>query len=140
MAFTSHTAHNQSTVNPDVNHMTYWPAGLERPVSILVENIRTDRPDYMGDPKRWNDLPEWDEPAEADSIVTVTMANGATQIMEAPDLGDCMDPMVTVDGDWEAYITASMDADVVDEGLWNVMHTAITDARYEAINKWVNRV
>lgn len=133
MTFTCHTAINQSTVDHDAPHMTDWPRGIPFPTSLLVDNIRTDKPAYMGS-DRWGDVAEWDEPAEKDSIVILTMPNGATMTIIAPDLGDCMDAEYEQDGNWEEYSSVVLG---LDEHLEEMMYTALSDARNEAINKWL---
>lgn len=129
MTFSCHTATNQSTVNPDAPHMAEWPKAVPLPVSILVENVRTDKPSHPGSDS-WGDVAEWDEPAEKESVVTVVLTNGAKMTMTVPDLGDCMDYFIELDGNWDDFEDSQ-------EAIEAVAYTALCDARNEAINKWV---
>lgn len=128
MAYSSHTATNQSTVVPEAPHMKLWPEGLESPVSLLVENVRTDAPDYMDDI-----FPEWEEPADKLSKVTLTMPNGAQLILVQDDPSDCIGPDFQFKGYWDDYLKNDKD-DVFYFGVQEVVLTALENAREEALN------
>jgi hypothetical protein len=107
--------------------MKFWPAGLEAPVSLLVENVRTDAPDYMDDI-----FPEWDEPAEKLSKVTLTMPNGAQLILVQDDPADCIGPDFIFKGYWDDYLKHD-EGDVKYAALHEVVLTALENARAEAL-------
>lgn len=131
MTFTCHTAVNQSTVDQDAPHMAEWPVSVPLPASLLVENVRTDKPDYFGSDD-FGDVAEWDEPADIDSVVTLVMENGAKVTMTAPELGDCMDPEFEYEGEWDKWDTEPEIEEIVE----NILYTALSDARNEAIDEW----
>lgn len=127
MTYSSHTAVNQSTVNPESPHMKLWPKELETPVFLLVENVRTDAPDYMDDI-----FPEWEEPAEKLSKVTLTMPNGAQLILVQDDPADCIGPDFIFKGYWDDYLKHDKD-DVFYFGVQEVVLNALENAREEAL-------
>lgn len=127
MAYTSHTAVAQSTVNAEASHMANWPAGIERPVSLLVENIRTDKPDYISDFGA-----EWEEAPENLSRVTLTMPNGHQLVLLAEDPNDCIGPEFEWKGDWESYLKDDKNA-YAEYAIQDVLLDALYEAREDAL-------
>lgn len=130
MTYTSHTAVAQSTVDPEAQHMANWPDAVEHPVSLLVENVRTDKPDYISDYG-----PEWDEAPEELSRVTLTMPNGAKLIVLAEDPNDCIGPEFEWEGDWAGYLKDDTNASI-EYALQDVLLDALYDARKDAIKQY----
>jgi hypothetical protein len=130
MAYSSHTAVAQSTVNADASHMAIWPSGVEYPVSLLVENIRTDKPDYIGDFGA-----EWDEAPEELSVVTLTMTNGAKLVLKAEDPTDCIGPEFEWEGDWNPYLKDDKDA-TIEYAVQDVLLDALDEARDDALKPY----
>lgn len=127
MAYTSHTAVAQSTVDAEASHMANWPAGIVRPVSLLVENIRTDAPDYISDFGA-----EWDEAPEELSRLTLTMPNDAQLILLAEDPNDCIGPEFEWKGDWSPYLKDDKNA-FIEYAVQDVVLDALYEAREDVL-------
>lgn len=130
MTYSSHTAVAQSTVDPEAPHMANWPASLDRPVSLLVEHVRTDKPDYISEYG-----PEWEEAPEELSRVTLTMPNGAKLILLAEDPTDCIGPEFEWEGDWQGYLEDDTDTSI-EYGVQDILLDALSDARSDALKQY----
>lgn len=130
MTYSSHTAVAQSTVAAEASHMANWPERCERPVSLIVENIRTDKPDYISDFGA-----EWEEAPEELSRVTLTMPNEAQLILLAEDPNDCIGPEFEWNGDWEPYLKDDKNS-IIEYAVQDVLLDALYEAREDAVKPY----